>query len=153
MNSAFHVLVVEDHDALRKQLEFILSRAGFAVTSAENGRRALEFMHERFFPIVIADWMMPEMDGIQLCKSIREKPSPGYVYVLLLTAKSTNAPATTPPSLPNSTGTEGDRGLMSCAMEHRAFQRGHLLIRCRRMIDKGNEKPTTRLRVHGARQG
>ena len=88
MNSDFCVLVVEDHPALRKQLEFILARAGFAATSAENGRRALELMQERFFPIVLTDWMMPEIDGIQLCQSIRKLPAAGYVYVVLLTAKS-----------------------------------------------------------------
>jgi diguanylate cyclase (GGDEF)-like protein len=88
VNDDFHVLVAEDHPALRKQLEFILGKAGFVVTSAENGRRALELMRERFFPIVITDWMMPEMDGIQLCKAIRGTPAPGYVYVVLLTARS-----------------------------------------------------------------
>jgi len=89
MNSAYQVLVVEDHPALRKQLEFILARAGFTVTCAEDGSRALELMRDRFFPIVLTDWMMPKMDGIQLCRSIRENPAPGYVYIVLLTAKST----------------------------------------------------------------
>jgi len=88
MNSDYHVLVAEDHPALRKQLEFMLTKAGFAVTTVENGRRALELTRERFFPIVVTDWMMPEMDGIELCRSIREAPSAGYVYIVLLTAKS-----------------------------------------------------------------
>ncbi|MGD1048519.1 MAG: diguanylate cyclase [Candidatus Krumholzibacteriaceae bacterium] len=88
MNSDYHVLVAEDHPALRKQLEFMLTKAGFAVTTAENGRRALELMRERFFPIVVTDWMMPEMDGVELCRSIREASSTGYVYIVLLTAKS-----------------------------------------------------------------
>jgi diguanylate cyclase (GGDEF)-like protein len=88
MNSDYHVLVAEDHPALRKQLEFMLTKAGFAVTTVENGRRALELTRERFFPIIVTDWMMPEMDGIELCRSIREAPSAGYVYIVLLTAKS-----------------------------------------------------------------
>jgi two-component system cell cycle response regulator len=88
MMNNHHVLVAEDHPALRKQLEFMLAKAGFTVTSAENGRRALELMQERFFPIVVTDWMMPEMDGIQLCRSIREHSAAGYVYIVLLTAKN-----------------------------------------------------------------
>lgn len=88
MNDAFPVLVVEDHPALRKQLEFILGRAGFPVTAAENGLRALEIMRDRLFPIVVTDWMMPEMDGIQLCRAIRENAAAGYVYIVLLTARS-----------------------------------------------------------------
>lgn len=87
MDPEYQVLVAEDHPAIRKQLEFILTRAGFAVTTAENGRRALELTRARFFPIVLTDWMMPEMDGIQLCKAIRAQPAPGYVYIVLLTAK------------------------------------------------------------------
>jgi diguanylate cyclase (GGDEF)-like protein len=88
MNCDYPVLVAEDHPALRKQLEFMLTKAGFAVTAVENGRRALELTRERFFPIIVTDWMMPEMDGVELCRSVREAPAAGYVYIVLLTAKS-----------------------------------------------------------------
>jgi two-component system cell cycle response regulator len=88
MNSGYPVLIVEDHPALRRQLELTLAKAGFSVAAAENGRAALELFKERFFPIVLTDWMMPEMDGIQLCAAIRALPAAGYVYVVLLTAKS-----------------------------------------------------------------
>jgi two-component system cell cycle response regulator len=88
MKSDVPVLVVEDHPALRKQLEFTLTRAGYAVTTADDGRRALERMTERFFPIVVTDWMMPGMEGTELCRSIRRNPAPGYVYIVIITAKS-----------------------------------------------------------------
>jgi two-component system cell cycle response regulator len=88
MNSGYPVLIVEDHPALRRQLELTLEKAGFSVTAAENGRAALELFKKRFFPIVLTDWMMPEMDGIQLCTAIRALPAAGYIYVVLLTAKS-----------------------------------------------------------------
>lgn len=89
MNDDFHILVVEDHPALRRQLEMILQKAGFAVTCAENGRRALELLRGSPFPIILTDWMMPEMDGIELCRAIRDnRACGGYVYVVLLTAKS-----------------------------------------------------------------
>jgi len=53
----------------------------------ENGRRALEEFDKRFFPIVITDWMMPEVNGLELCESIRGANFSGYVYILILTAK------------------------------------------------------------------
>jgi two-component system cell cycle response regulator len=88
MNAAYPVLIVEDHPALRRQLELMLEKAGFSVTAASNGRAALEKFKERFFPIVLTDWMMPEMDGIELCSAIRALPANGYIYLVLLTAKS-----------------------------------------------------------------
>jgi two-component system cell cycle response regulator len=88
MNAAYPVLIVEDHPALRRQLELMLEKAGFSVTAASNGRAALEKFKERFFPIVLTDWMMPEMDGIELCSAIRALPADGYIYLVLLTAKS-----------------------------------------------------------------
>jgi two-component system, cell cycle response regulator len=88
MNSGYPVLIVEDHPALRRQLELTLAKAGFSVAAAENGREALGLFKDHFFPIVLTDWMMPEMDGIQLCAAIRALPAAGYVYVVLLTAKS-----------------------------------------------------------------
>lgn len=89
MNYDFPVLVVEDHPSLRKQLEIVLRKAGFAVTTAENGREALEHFRERFFPIVLTNWMMPEVDGIELCRAIRALPTASYVYIVLLTGKTT----------------------------------------------------------------
>ena len=56
----------------------------------ENGREALKAFDQRFFPIVITDWMMPEMDGLSLCRAIREKVTEGYVFIVLLTAKDSD---------------------------------------------------------------
>jgi DNA-binding response OmpR family regulator len=57
------------------------------VSSAENGGEAWSFFQRDEFPIVITDWMMPELDGVELVRRIRSGPRPGYVYVILLTAK------------------------------------------------------------------
>jgi CheY-like chemotaxis protein len=65
------ILVVDDDPVSRTLLERILIRAGYKVTAVENGREALRTLNENFFSIVISDWMMPEMDGIELCKAIR----------------------------------------------------------------------------------
>jgi two-component system, cell cycle response regulator len=82
----YPVLIAEDDPVSRLLLERSLSRAGYVVTSAENGREALEFLNRTFFPLVITDWMMPEMNGMQLCQEIRRAKFPGYVYIVLLTS-------------------------------------------------------------------
>jgi len=87
MNHLFPILLAEDNPVSRKLLEKTLVKAGHEVTSVENGRKALELFNEEFFPIVLTDWMMPEMDGLQLCRAIRKNASPGYVFIILLTAK------------------------------------------------------------------
>ena len=81
------ILVAEDDPVSRKLLEKTLVKAGYKVVSVENGRKALEVFKETFFPIVLTDWMMPEMDGLELCRAIREDTSKGYVFIVLLTVK------------------------------------------------------------------
>ena len=68
-------------------LELTLVKAGYEVVSAKDGREALTLFEKRFFPIVFTDWMMPEMDGLQLCRTIRKNVSTGYVFIFLLTAR------------------------------------------------------------------
>ena len=83
----FPILIAEDNPVARKLLEKTLVKAGHEVVSVENGRKALELFNKKFFPIILTDWMMPEMDGLELCRAIRESTSEGYVFIVLLTAK------------------------------------------------------------------
>jgi two-component system, cell cycle response regulator len=83
----FPVLLAEDQEISRKLTEKILHKAGINVTSVENGKKALELFKKQFFPIILSDWMMPEMDGIELCRAIRSTKSAGYVFIILLTAR------------------------------------------------------------------
>jgi len=83
----FPVLIVDDNPVIQKMMHVYLSKAGYEVTSAENGREALCKFDQKFYPIVLTDWMMPEMDGLDLCREIRKLPIDGYVYIILLTAK------------------------------------------------------------------
>jgi two-component system cell cycle response regulator len=83
----FPVLVAEDNPVSRKLLEKALHKAGYEVVAFENGRAALNYLKETFCPIVLTDWMMPEMDGLDLCRAIRKSEFQGYVFVILLTAK------------------------------------------------------------------
>jgi diguanylate cyclase (GGDEF)-like protein len=84
---SFPILIAEDNAVSRKLLENSLAKAGHDVVAAANGRQAFEIFRETFFPMVLTDWMMPEMDGIALCRAIRNHASPGYVYIVFLTAK------------------------------------------------------------------
>ena len=61
-----------------------------AVRGRGSGARAQawEFFQHDHFPLVLTDWLMPEMDGLELTRRIRACDLPGYVYIILLTAKS-----------------------------------------------------------------
>jgi len=80
-------LIVEDHKVERKLLEDALKNTGHDVVSVSNGKEALRQFDEKYFPIVVTDWMMPEMDGIELCRAIRERSTGGYVFIIVLTAR------------------------------------------------------------------
>ena len=88
MNDSFPILIAEDDPVSRRILEKNLTRAGKEVTSVNDGREALEMLSKNYYPMVITDWMMPEMDGLELCRAIRKQKFPGYVYIVLLTAKT-----------------------------------------------------------------
>ncbi|MCP4579130.1 MAG: diguanylate cyclase [Deltaproteobacteria bacterium] len=87
MKNDFPILIAEDNPASRKLMEMTLRQAGYEVVSAENGLEALNVFKERFFPIILTDWGMPEMDGLELCRAIRESSTEGYVFIFLITAR------------------------------------------------------------------
>ena len=87
LNGHFPILVAEDDPVARKILEKTLIKEGHEVVSVENGRKAFDLFKERFFPIILTDWMMPEMDGIELCRAVRNHQASGYVFVIILTAR------------------------------------------------------------------
>ncbi len=82
------VMVVEDNIVSRRLLENSLVKAGYEVITAENGSQAFGLFKQQFCPIVITDWMMPQMSGPELCQAIRNHQTPGYVFIVLLTAKN-----------------------------------------------------------------
>jgi len=87
MRSSFPILLAEDEAVSRTVMVKHLTKAGFDVTAVENGRQALEAFEKNFYPFILTDWLMPEMDGLELCKAIRGQRDRGYVYVILLTNK------------------------------------------------------------------
>jgi len=81
-------ILLADDDLISRQLcKKILARQGFTVTTAANGREALELFRQRFFPIVLTDWEMPEMEGPELCRAIRDENPDRYVFIVMLTTK------------------------------------------------------------------
>ncbi len=82
------VLVVDDSRAQRRVLVATLSRLGFDVVEAGSGSLALQIARSSDIDLVISDWMMPEMDGLELCRQFRDIPRDHYGYFILLTSKS-----------------------------------------------------------------
>ncbi|HZV81542.1 MAG TPA: diguanylate cyclase [Geobacteraceae bacterium] len=79
----FPILIADDNDLQRTVLEYVLRKAGHEVTVAEDGRQAVEIFTSGYYPIVITDWMMPNMTGLELCRTIRENYQDQFTYVIL----------------------------------------------------------------------
>ena len=82
------ILVADDSAMMRCLLVESLEKWNYEVVSAEGGRQAWERFQQDRFPLVLTDWMMPEIDGLELTRRIRGRESTGYTYIILLTAKS-----------------------------------------------------------------
>ena len=83
-----NILIAEDEPVSSKVLEASLVAAGHKVTVAENGLDAWDAWHLAEPSVVISDWMMLEMDGLELCRRIREERRDRYTYYILLTGRS-----------------------------------------------------------------
>jgi len=85
------VLVADDNALIRNIVSDMLKTMGFAVSEAENGLQALQLYQSQRFHIVITDWVMPEMTGLQLCQAIRaesgKQTHSGYTYIIMLTSR------------------------------------------------------------------
>jgi two-component system, NtrC family, sensor kinase len=82
------IMIVEDDRISRRLLEKIVMEMGHSTIVAANGRDAWEkFQHHRV-QLIITDWMMPEMDGLELCRRIRSNVCEHYTYLITLTSRS-----------------------------------------------------------------
>jgi DNA-binding response OmpR family regulator len=84
------ILIAEDDDVSRLLLERLLEKMGHELISTTNGREALDAYKENDFDMAILDWMMPEMDGIELCIKIREieEGTDTPTFIFMVTARS-----------------------------------------------------------------
>lgn len=86
-DSHYRILVVDDEPHIRQILQFTLERADYKVTTAEDGKAALEVMPELQPHLVLLDVMMPRMDGYEVCRKMREDFTLNQIPVIMLTAK------------------------------------------------------------------
>ncbi|MEJ1961237.1 MAG: diguanylate cyclase [Gammaproteobacteria bacterium] len=89
-STACEVIVVDDDDDVRAHLIELLESSGYRVRAAASGDEALRAVDESPCSIVLCDWEMPGMDGLALCRSIRERRLTNYIYVVLLTVRATH---------------------------------------------------------------
>ena len=85
------ILIVEDHPASRLLLRRLLERLGHDVTVAVDGEEAWRLVEHARFPVIISDWVMPGLDGLDFCRLVRGQTDRAYSYLLLLTAKQGQA--------------------------------------------------------------
>ncbi len=82
------ILITEDDRTSRWALEAILKKGGYEVIATSNGKEAWQVMEgENPPPLAIVDWMMPEMNGVEFCRKVRESAALSSTYIILLTSK------------------------------------------------------------------
>jgi predicted signal transduction protein with EAL and GGDEF domain len=87
--AATKILVADDDALTRRLLEKTLERAGYEVVAVENGRKALECLFLTEGPrLALLDWLMPGLNGVEVCREIRRHSECPYTYIILLTAKT-----------------------------------------------------------------
>src|SRR6201996_3108630 len=123
------VLVVEDEAALATMLRYNLEKQGFRVEEAGDGQEALTRIAEIQPDLVLLDWMLPVMSGIEVCRQIRRKPNTRELPVIMVTARTEDQDAV--------------RGLNTGADDYitKPFNIDALLARIRALLRRSNAVP------------
>ena len=141
MKQAPLVLVVEDEAALVTLLRYNLEREGFRVAEARDGEEAMLQIAEQMPDLVVLDWMLPLMSGIEVCRQLRRLPETRRLPIVMLTAR----------------GEEGDklRGLDAGADDYvtKPFSPSELIARLRAVMRRSRpERDGETLQYQGARR-
>lgn len=83
-----HVLIVEDEHAQREVLGYNVEAEGYRVSKAENGEEALMMVDEDLPDVIILDWMLPSVSGIEVCRQLKSRPETREIPVIMLSARS-----------------------------------------------------------------
>ena len=83
-----HILLVDDEPNIVMSLEFLMRKNGYLVGIARNGTEALAALAETPYDLVLLDVMMPDVDGYQVCRQLRQRPDRAATKVIFLSAKS-----------------------------------------------------------------
>jgi two-component system phosphate regulon response regulator PhoB len=89
--SAPHILVVEDESALAELIRYNLAAAGLSATVAGSGEEAELLVAEEAFDLVVLDWMLPGLSGLELCRRLRRRESTHTIPIIMLTARGEEA--------------------------------------------------------------
>ena len=87
MDTSARIPVADDHPATRRLTAGILESAGHQVVLAKDGREALTELGRGNYDIAVLDWIMPRVDGVTLCRQLRQRSVDRHLYVILVTAK------------------------------------------------------------------
>ncbi|MEO0358040.1 MAG: phosphate regulon transcriptional regulator PhoB [Pseudomonadota bacterium] len=82
------VLIVDDEPAQREVLAYNLEAEGYAVLRAENGEEALLLVKEESPDVIVLDWMMPQVSGIEVCRQLKTKPATRQIPIIMLSARA-----------------------------------------------------------------
>jgi len=85
------ILIAEDDAIAAKVLRATLEKFGHEIVVATSGAEAWKTFDAEPFRVVVSDWMMPDMDGLEFCERVRNRPETPYTYFILLTAGLTGA--------------------------------------------------------------
>ena len=86
-----NMLIVEDSPEISELLHFSLSRAGFSVNEVETGEQALGYLDNKMPDLLIVDWMLPGMSGVDLARRLRKDDLTAQIPILMLTARTDEA--------------------------------------------------------------
>jgi DNA-binding response OmpR family regulator len=81
------VLIVDDDPDIQRLVSYNLSRAGFQITTASTGRTALEAVQEQPPDLIILDLMLPDVDGMEVCRTLRQRENSRRIPIIMLTAR------------------------------------------------------------------
>ena len=83
-----YILVVEDEDALATLLQYNLDKEGYRTERAADGEEALLLVDEKLPDLLILDWMLPKISGVELCRRLRSRPETRNLPIIMLTARA-----------------------------------------------------------------
>ena len=90
-NGRGHLLVVEDEQDLQDLLKYNLSREGYNVVTTDSGEQALKLVRKSPPALVVLDLMLPGIDGLEVCRTLKSDPETAHVPIVMLTAKGEEA--------------------------------------------------------------
>lgn len=85
------ILVVDDEEDIRRLMEYSLVRDGFVAYTAESGLGAMNMVHDKKPDLIILDLMLPDMDGLDVCRAVRSNAETSTIPIIMVTAKGEDA--------------------------------------------------------------